>query len=1365
MGRFRPWLLLCLVICGFAAPSPVAAQTLAPIPALKFSTTFGQDNPLAQMITVNSTAATFNFTAAATTNSGGSWLAITPSAYGYGVATPYPITVSAAPAATLAAGTYTGQIIITPVATTISPMTIPVTLVVHAATATYFDQIAGGLTFAELTGGDTPPGQPLQIRNAGAGSLAWTATVSTADGGGWLSLSSTGGTAPSNLTVSVVPSKFPGEGLIAGTYTGQVLLKSSADSVTVPVTVNVGANIFRQVNPLRFEKTYAGANPLSQTIVMASTGTNFTFAASVRNSTGGNWLTITPSAYGYGITTPQAITVGVNPAVTLAAGAYMAEVMVNSEDGKQGFSIPVTLVINADTSAYFDQIAGSLNYSMQTDGDTPPAQAVQIRNAGAGTLTWSSTVSTADGGAWLTLSQGAGTAPNDISVTVNPANLPNGGQVAGSFVGQVLLQNATGFVSVPVSFTVGANAFRQVNPLSFTKVFGGANPLPQVITIASTGTNFTFNAVAINSTGGNWLQISPSAYGYGIDTPSSITVSVNPDVTLTEGTYSSEVVVKSEDGTQVLDIPVTLVIAAPTDTFFDALPGQMTFSMLTKGNPPPAQVLPIRNAGAGTLDWTATTITSDGGDWLTISAASGTAPSNPTVSVKPANLPGGGLVAGTFSGQVILKFDGATVTVPVSMVVGANVFRQLDPLNFTMTYGGANPLPQVITVASTGTNFTFLGSVASSTGGNWLTIAPSAYGYGISTPEAIVVTANPAVTLAAGTYSAQIVLASADGTQTMTVPVTLTIAAKTAPFFDSLPGALSFSMVTAGLAPPAQAIEVRNAGTGTLTWTASFSTADGGAWLAISPATGTAPAVPQVSVIPSKLPGGGVTAGTFTGQVILQTPTDRVTIPVSMVVGASVFRQVNALDFNMTHGGASPLPQLINVTSTGSAFTFIASVANSTGGSWLQINPSSYGYGLSTPQNLIVKVSPAATLAAGTYSAQIIVTAAAGSPSMVIPVTLKINAPATSYFDDMAGGVSFFQTPSGATPAAQPIAIRNAGTGTMDWTATVETSDGGAWLTLSKLSGTAPSNPSASITSANLPGKGLVAGIFNGQILLKAGSSRETIPVQVVVGANVFEPLPGLHFSKPYNGSNPAYQLLNVASTAANFTFYGLGASANGGAWLTITPSSYGYGIDTPDSVQAAVAPVTTLAAGSYVGEVIFTSAAGDQGLVVPITLTVTTTATAALPTFTPPGGTYATAQTVTLADTTHGAAIYYTTDGTTPTTASKVYSAPIPVTTTGTTLKAIAVAPGYAASAVATAVYTLTLPAAATPAATQMISIAEATTGATVYYTTNGATPTAASTQYTGPITFTASATLKFIAIAPNYNPSAVRTITVTVQ
>lgn len=73
-------------------------------------------------------------------------------------------------------------------------------------------------------------------------------------------------------------------------------------------------------------------------------------------------------------------------------------------------------------------------------------------------------------------------------------------------------------------------------------------------------------------------------------------------------------------------------------------------------------------------------------------------------------------------------------------------------------------------------------------------------------------------------------------------------------------------------------------------------------------------------------------------------------------------------------------------------------------------------------------------------------------------------------------------------------------------------------------------------------------------------------------------------------------------------------------------------------------------------------------------------------PTFSPVAGTYAEAQSVTISTETSGATIYYTTDGTDPTTSSSVYSSAIPVSTT-TTIKAIAVK-GSDESTVATATY-----------------------------------------------------------------------------
>ncbi len=82
--------------------------------------------------------------------------------------------------------------------------------------------------------------------------------------------------------------------------------------------------------------------------------------------------------------------------------------------------------------------------------------------------------------------------------------------------------------------------------------------------------------------------------------------------------------------------------------------------------------------------------------------------------------------------------------------------------------------------------------------------------------------------------------------------------------------------------------------------------------------------------------------------------------------------------------------------------------------------------------------------------------------------------------------------------------------------------------------------------------------------------------------------------------------------------------------------------------------------------------------------------APAATPLFSPKAGSYSGTQHVMISDAIPGSIIYYTTDGSIPTTASAQYSTPIPVSSTET-LRADATAPGYLRSAEATAKYTIT--------------------------------------------------------------------------
>ena len=135
---------------------------------------------------------------------------------------------------------------------------------------------------------------------------------------------------------------------------------------------------------------------------------------------------------------------------------------------------------------------------------------------------------------------------------------------------------------------------------------------------------------------------------------------------------------------------------------------------------------------------------------------------------------------------------------------------------------------------------------------------------------------------------------------------------------------------------------------------------------------------------------------------------------------------------------------------------------------------------------------------------------------------------------------------------------------------------------------------------------------------------------------------------------------------------------------------------DTAATATTGAAGLTTIAtASSGVGNYIITATPGTLAAAnysftyVNGTLTVTPLGTVSAPTFSPTAGTYSSLQTVTFTDATSGAAIYYTTDGTTPTTSSTAYTGSITVSATET-IKAIAVATGYTNSAVASAAYNM---------------------------------------------------------------------------
>jgi unsaturated rhamnogalacturonyl hydrolase len=165
-----------------------------------------------------------------------------------------------------------------------------------------------------------------------------------------------------------------------------------------------------------------------------------------------------------------------------------------------------------------------------------------------------------------------------------------------------------------------------------------------------------------------------------------------------------------------------------------------------------------------------------------------------------------------------------------------------------------------------------------------------------------------------------------------------------------------------------------------------------------------------------------------------------------------------------------------------------------------------------------------------------------------------------------------------------------------------------------------------------------------------------------------------------------------------------------------------------------------------------------------------------AAPTFNPGGGSYSSAQTVTISTTTSGASIRYTTDGSTPSeTAGTIYSGPVSISAT-TTLKALAYESGFTDSAVTSATYTISTgggtvaaptfnPGGGTFSSAQTVTVSTTTSGASIRYTTDGSTPSeTAGTIYSGPVSISSTTTLKAMAYKTGMTDSAVTSATYTI-
>ena len=459
--------------------------------------------------------------------------------------------------------------------------------------------------------------------------------------------------------------------------------------------------------------------------------------------------------------------------------------------------------------------------------------------------------------------------------------------------------------------------------LTFTATAGGAAPPAQSNSINSTVPGLPLTA----SSSAPWLSVTPTSG----TAPASLQVSVDPSQ-LSAGNYSGNVIISDAIGlglsvTGSVDFNVSPAVAGKLAA---SAPG-LSFSAI-QGSGSTSSQLTVSNQGGGSIAFTAVAATSTGGNWLSVSAASGTiTPNNPaslTVTATP-----GGLAAGTYSGSIVLGSASAgSVTVTATLSINSapqNILLSQTGLTFVTVAQGGAPLPQTFGILNTGQgSMSWSASAKTLSNGSWLSIDQSSGT--VTAPftdvSLVNVSVNPA-RLPAGNYYGQIqVTAPGAPNSPQFVSVSLTVLpAGSSPGAEVRPTGLIF-IARPGGSPGSQNVMISNPEASDTTFAAGFLTLPtGGNWAQVLPLNATVqPNSPVPMVVQPDY--AGLTSGIYQGFVSLgfADGTSRSVHVLAVVapVGATPSFTAEGTPVAQASGSCSPIKiQPTSLTDPGSSVT------------------------------------------------------------------------------------------------------------------------------------------------------------------------------------------------------------------------------------------------------------------------------------------------------------------------------------------------------------------------------------------------------------------------------------------------------------
>jgi uncharacterized protein (TIGR03437 family) len=525
------------------------------VDALNFPFQLGQQAPPAQTLKISSsTGVPLNYTATASTTSCGSWLQLLNTANPATGTTDAMIQVGVSTTG-LAAGTCSGSIVIAATiqstGATVASKTIPVTLLV--TTTPQLLVTPTSLTFSAPQGGAAPANQTLTLASTSGSTdvLSYTVTANGSfNGTQWLLAGSSGTTANGTLPVSIFSATLP-----AGIYSGSLAIAATTGGnavanspVTIPVTLTITAgSLTLSGTQANFTYTIGAPSPQPQTVTVgSSTSQSLVYTAAASSNAQSPWLSVSPTS---GNTASNStLTISVDGSKLTTPGTYNGSITVTSPGaGNSPATIGVQVVVTAGS---ISAPSTTLSFTQAQGGSAPQAQTIAVTSSPSGlpfTVAASTTVS---GQTWLSATPASGTAPGNVSVSVNSGSL-SPGQYTGSVV--ITSTGATGSpITVPVVLNVVAPATITPQPSSLTFNYTTGLPAPAAQTInLNTATSAPFTVTVSNTA--TWLTVVPTSG----TAPGSLSVSVNP-ASLAAGNYTGTITIASPNLVNPVTVQVTL---------------------------------------------------------------------------------------------------------------------------------------------------------------------------------------------------------------------------------------------------------------------------------------------------------------------------------------------------------------------------------------------------------------------------------------------------------------------------------------------------------------------------------------------------------------------------------------------------------------------------------------------------------------------------------------------------------------------------------------------------------------------------------------------------------------------------------------